>query len=178
MFDSCAILPLCDLSILFSQPIMLQLTISFAATWKNRNLSDFLKKQFQKTFSCFCVFNHLFRKNVILDLFTIFWPLFLTNLDHTSCSTSSTNSMSSTSWLPKIPSSGLNSTNSCFTAGDTETIMDNILTALNKIFLKILSFSGTVDNLTANSSPVQRTVDDPTPGQRPEVIAANKKAYG
>jgi len=46
-------------------------------------------------------------------------------------------------------------------------------------FYKLMFYcSGTVDNLTANSSPVQRTVDDPTPGQRPEVIAANKKAYG
>ena len=45
-------------------------------------------------------------------------------------------------------------------------------------FLEGIYCSGTVDNLTANSSPVQRTIDDPTPGQRPEVIAANKKAYG
>merc|ERR1711953_1584703 len=36
MFDSCAILPLFDLSILFSRSIMLQLAIIFAATWKNR----------------------------------------------------------------------------------------------------------------------------------------------
>ena len=38
-------------------------------------------------------------------------------------------------------------------------------------------YSGTVDNLTATSSPLQITLDDPTPGQKAEVIAANKKAY-
>ena len=43
--------------------------------------------------------------------------------------------------------------------------------------LKAFICSGTVDNLTARSSPLQITLDDPTPGERAEVIAANKKAY-
>ena len=43
--------------------------------------------------------------------------------------------------------------------------------------LRAFICSGTVDNLTATSSPLQITLDDPTPGQRAEVIAANKKAY-
>ena len=72
MFDSCAILPLCDLSI-FLQPIMLQLTINFAATWKNRNLSDFLKKTISKDICTLLRPQPFIWKNVIYDLFGPFF---------------------------------------------------------------------------------------------------------
>jgi len=45
-------------------------------------------------------------------------------------------------------------------------------------FYKLMFYcSGTVDNLTATSSPLQITLDDPMPGQKAEIIAQNKKAY-
>jgi len=45
-------------------------------------------------------------------------------------------------------------------------------------FYKLIFYcSGTVDNLTATSSPLQITLDDPMPGQKAEIIAQNKKAY-
>ena len=46
-----------------------------------------------------------------------------------------------------------------------------------KLYKLIFYISGTVDNLTATSSPVQMVLEDKTPGQNEAVIAVNKKAY-
>lgn len=37
--------------------------------------------------------------------------------------------------------------------------------------------SGTLYNLTANSSPVQMVVENKTPGMEPNTVARNKAAY-
>jgi len=46
-----------------------------------------------------------------------------------------------------------------------------------KLYKMMFYISGTVDNLTATSSPVQMVLEDKTPGQNEAVIAVNKKAY-
>ena len=46
-----------------------------------------------------------------------------------------------------------------------------------KLYKLMFYISGTVDNLTATSSPVQMVLEDKTPGQNEAVIAVNKKAY-
>jgi len=60
--------------------------------------------------------------------------------------------------------------------------LDEILAPRDPVFrarmYKLMFYcSGTVDNLTATSSPVQRALSDLTPGNRPEVVDTNRKAY-
>ena len=60
--------------------------------------------------------------------------------------------------------------------------LDNILAPKDPIFrakfYKIMFYlSGTVDNLTATSSPIQMVLNDKRPGDKEEVVATNKKAY-
>ena len=46
-----------------------------------------------------------------------------------------------------------------------------------KLYKLMFYISGTVDNLTATSSPVQMVLENKKPGEDEAVIAANKKAY-
>ena len=60
--------------------------------------------------------------------------------------------------------------------------LDNILAPKDPVFraklYKLMFYiSGTVDNLTAISSPVQMVLENKKPGEEIEVVAANKKAY-
>jgi len=60
--------------------------------------------------------------------------------------------------------------------------LDHLLAPLDPAFrarlYKLMFYcSGTVDNLTASSSPVQMSLEDKVPGEREEVVATNRKAY-
>ena len=60
--------------------------------------------------------------------------------------------------------------------------LDHILAPKDPVFraklYKLMFYvSGTVDNLTAKSSPVQMVLENKKPGDEAEVVAANKKAY-
>ena len=46
-----------------------------------------------------------------------------------------------------------------------------------KLYKLMFYLSGTVDNLTAVSSPIQIVLENKKPGEEAEVVAVNKKAY-